>query len=84
MSTNEIRFRKAAKAYAEKHNAIGVTFAHKGKEVLVKIPLRDEWTKLFHFDGHDTVSIKRRLSEPFGDMITLDAFEIAYGKGATA
>lgn len=84
MSTNEKRFRIAAKAYADRKSHIGVRFAHKGKEILCLIPMRNDWTKTFHFDGKDTVSIKNRLCDPWGDMISLEAFEIAYGGEVTA
>lgn len=84
MSANERRFRAAARAYAERNttNPKAILFAHKGKQIICRINLHDDWTKMFHFDGVDTVSIKNRLSEPWGDMITVEAFELAYGKGA--
>ncbi len=81
MSTNEKMFREAARAYADRHEAIRIRFGHKGKEVLAIVSLRDDWTKSFHFDGDDGVSIKDRLSEEWDKKISTEAFAIAYGGG---
>lgn len=82
--SNKQRFKSAVKAFAIRRNGVDMQFYAKqnedgSKEYLAKVPMRDDWTHLFHFDGNDTVTIKKRLSDPWGDMITLDAFEIAYG-----
>jgi len=92
MSTNESIFRSTMEVYAAKNgiprarrkNEFGFKFAVKGEEVICIMPMKRDWTHLFHFDGADTVSIKKRLSEEYTEMCTIDAFEIAYGKGATA
>lgn len=82
--SNEKKFRRAVKNFVIRRNGIDLTFYAKvnedgTKELIAKVPMHDEWTKLFHFDGKDMVSIKNRLSDNWTDKITLDAFELAYG-----
>ena len=79
---NVTRFAHACKRWANRNSHMPEAtrlFPTDDGGWLVRVPMQKEFSKGFFFNGNNTVTVKNRLSDRGGTVMSLDAFCIAYG-----